>query len=106
MTSTMVEIEQDLRQILWACYDYWHRGTTPPEQRMICHYWVIDTYFNRFGTNFHQGRLRQLAKLGLLKAAYTVRGGARRYYTIPDPERVVELLTAWQLLEAGSPATV
>lgn len=98
MNEQALQTDTELQRVLWACSDYWRRGTSPPDQRMICHYWVIDPYGDRFGGTFHQGCLRRLANLGFLRQLHTVRGGGRRYYALVNPERIVELLTAWGLL--------
>jgi len=91
------DLEPDLLRVLQACYEYWSREPLPPEKRAICHSWVVDPYEKLFGGTFHQATLRTLAKLGYLVEDFTSRGGHRRYYTIPDPERVVELVKKIQV---------
>lgn len=69
-------------------------GTTssaPPHLRTICHSWVTGLYEKSFGATFHQSKLRALAGLRLLCPADTSRGGNRRYYSIPDPDRLRKL---------------
>jgi restriction system protein len=84
--------DPELLQILQACYECWSRESVPPDQRAVCHSWIAGPYEKLFGKTFHQGRLRKLARLGLLKEDYTTRGGHRRYYKIQDPARVAELI--------------
>jgi len=91
-------MDQEARQVLWACYTYWHGLTCPEDQRSICYPWVLGTYHNRFGGEFHQSVLRRLATLGFLRQGDTSRGGNRRYYTLVNPDRVAELLGEWGLL--------
>ncbi len=103
MTSLLHYVSTEQRKVLWACYDYWKRESCPPEKRAVCFYWVIDQYEKRFGGGFHQSVLRELADMGLLGRGYTVRGGSRRYYTIPDPAQVEILLAGWGLLSTSEP---
>jgi len=87
-----LEKGSELEQVLWACYEYWQHETSPPHERIICYSWVVSIYEDRFGTTFHHSKLRNLAKLGLLKEDSTSRGGRRRYYKIVEPEHVAYLL--------------
>ena len=97
MTANDIHQHAELQRVLWACYESWKGRETPLETRKITHHWVKHAYEKRFNVGFHQGKLRVLATLGFLQPAYTTRGGARRYYTIPEPQRVAELLKQWQL---------
>jgi hypothetical protein len=97
MNEQAIQNDPELQRTLWACFDYWRREEGPPAERMICHYWVIDPYRDRFGGTFHQAKLRRLANLGFLRELYTVRGGSRRDYAIANPEGVEQLLNAWTL---------
>src|SRR5438270_13489612 len=76
------------RQVLWACCECWKCHTSAPQDREVCYSWLIDRYVQRFGRAFHQSVLSELADMGFLNRGDTVRGGARRYYTIPDPAKV------------------
>src|SRR5262249_45820475 len=89
---SVFENDLELLRVLQACYENWSRESVPPEQRAVCHSWVAGPYEKLFGSTFHQGRFRTLARMGFLKEDYTSRGGHRRYYTIPDPGRVAELV--------------
>jgi len=91
--SLTLEDNPELLKILQACYECWTRSSASPEQRSICHSWIVGPYQDRFGGTFHQGKLRTLAKLGLLRDDETSRGGHRRYYTIPDPATVSQLVS-------------
>jgi hypothetical protein len=93
----------DLQRILWACYDYWQREGGSPAERMVCHYWVVDPYRDRFGGTFSQNRLRQLARLGFLQQLYAVRGGSRRYYALVNPDRIAELLAGCGIISSPAP---
>jgi hypothetical protein len=104
MNEEALRNDIELQRILWACFDYWCREDGPAAERMICHYWVVDPYRDRYGGSFSQNKLRQLANLGFLRRLYTVRGGSRRYYALVNPERTAELLADWGMIP--SPAGV
>ena len=91
-TLEQVEIAPESRQILWACLKYWETEPLAPEERSVCYSWVERLYRNRFGQTFHQSKLDQLAQSGFLEKADTSRGGNRRYYRIPDANRLRTLL--------------
>jgi len=92
-------IEQELRQVLWACFEYWKNevGASPQEQ-LICYSWVRDLYLERFGADFHQSKLGALEALGLLAKQESSRGGHRAYYRLVNPSQAHELLRGWQLV--------
>lgn len=92
-----LEKDSELQQVLWACYEYWQGETSLPHERAICYSWVVGVYEGRFGTKFHQSKLRRLVKLGFLKEDDTSRGGHRRYYKIVEPDQVAGLLRKWNL---------
>jgi len=92
-----IESNQELQRVLWACYQFWLKGQLPKEKRAICYKWVIGPYEKRFGTRFHQSKLRQLARLGFLEREEISRGGHRRYYKLVNPEIIAELLNKWHL---------
>ena len=99
MPAKEIEGNIELQQVLWACFNYWQtQESLPLQERSICFNWVIDSYKEKFGSRFHQSKLKNLVKLGFLKPADTTRGGNRRYYTIVDPDRVNELLQQWGML--------
>ena len=89
--------DPELQRILWACLAYWNTEPNPPDKRAVCYSWVARWYKDRFGETFHQSRLEQLARLGLLTKADTSRGGSRRYYQISDPAQVAEILKGCNL---------
>ena len=97
MGENEIEDDVELQRILWACYEYWHKESLPPDERIICYNWVLGIYEEKFGTKFHQSRLRRLEKPRFLKKDNTSRGGHRRYYKIADPKRVGDLLSKWNL---------
>jgi hypothetical protein len=85
MISSTMPLTNELHQVLLACKEYWESNpSVPPAQRLICYRWVLPIFQQRFGTDFHQSQLHNLAKLGYLKPAHSVRGGGRRYYTLAD----------------------
>jgi hypothetical protein len=90
----MVTLTTELRQVLRAAYECWHSSPNPPDQRSLCFEWIVVDYQRLFGGMFHQVRLRQLADLGLLVPGDLTRAGARRYYTMPDPLLVYQILTS------------
>ena len=86
-------LNTELRQILLACLDYWNAEPCAPDQRSICYSWVARRYEAMFGGSFHQTRLAQLERLGILaKDGDTSRGGDRRYWRIIDPAGLAEIL--------------
>jgi len=85
MITSSLPLPNEQRQVLQACKQYWESNpSVPPAERLICYRWVLPIYQQRFGTDFHQSQLHNLAKLGYLKPAHSVRGGGRRYYTLAD----------------------
>ena len=98
MKVNEIEGNVELQRILWACYQYWQGEPLPPHERAICYSWVVRLYEERFGTKFHQSKLRRLASLGFLQPSDVSRGGNRRYYKIVDPDKVAGLLKRWKLI--------
>ncbi len=80
--------DPELQRILLACLDYGTTQRTP--HPVICYSWVARCYEARFGGTFHQSRLQELARLGVLSEdGDTSRGEGRRYYPIiATPELV------------------
>jgi len=97
MALTEVEIAPELQRILWACLSYWDTETQAPEERSVCYSWVVRPHLERFRETFHQSKLEELARLGFLEKTDTSRGGNRRYYRIPEADRVRGLLQEWNL---------
>ncbi len=76
--------DPELQRILLACLDYGTTQRTP--QPVICYSWVARRYEAMFGGTFHQSRLQELARLGVLaKDGDTSRCEGRRYYRIIAP---------------------
>ena len=98
MSLNEIQSDLELKQVLWACYEYWQGESCSPDERVICHSWVTGPYEDRFGTKFHQSRLGRLATLGFLEPEDTAKGGHRRYYKIADPDRVKYLLKEWDMI--------
>lgn len=72
------EALNELQRIVTACLEYGNP--------VICYSWVVRLYEARYGRTFHQARLRQLERLGVLaKDGETSRRGNRRYYRIINP---------------------
>lgn len=102
MNEYAIMRDTELQRILWACFDYWSRESSPPDQRGICYSWVTGPYEDRFAATFHQSRLRELARLGFLISDDTSRGGNRRYYRLNQPERIAEMLGRLGLLPVAA----
>jgi hypothetical protein len=85
-------IDPELKRVLWACLIYWETEPAPFHERTVCYSWVARCYKNRFGVSFHQSKLEQLARLGLLTKEDTSRCGNRRYYRINEPTQLLEFL--------------
>lgn len=89
MSNTILN-DPELQRVLVACLDYGNP--------VICFSWVARRYEARFGKTFHQSRLAELARLGVLaKDGDTSRGGDRRYYRILDSAGLSELLKGCNL---------
>lgn len=99
MNAKDIENDRELQQVLWACYDFWEASQRPIHEREIFYGWIRRRYEERFGTGFHQSKLRQLASLGYLERRDTARGGSRRYYRLANPAQTREFLTRWGLLD-------
>ncbi len=97
MPTDQIENDTELQRVLWACYQYLQKESSPSHKKDICYKWVLGPYESRFGRRFHHLKLRQLAKLGFLEQEETSRAGHRRYYRLVDPERIADLLKRWQL---------
>ena len=98
MNSGEININKDIREVLWACCKYWQREDVPKKNRSIYYTWVKGPYQERFRKLFHQSKLHQLAKLVFLEPEDTSRGGNRRYYKLVKPEKINKLLEGWSLL--------
>ena len=80
MTPTLV-----LQNALLAFYAYWlSEDGLSDDQRVVCCSWADRIHRSDYGRGLHNGRLRQLARLGLLAKADASRGGSRRYYRLTD----------------------
>ncbi len=97
MISNEVLADPELQRVLSACVAYWNTMQAPSDERTICYSSVVRRYKNMFGGTFHQSRLQQLARLGLLTKDDTSRGGNRRYYKINDPTQLAEFLKGCNL---------
>jgi hypothetical protein len=99
MSSEISEIISDLelQRILIACLDYCSAESCAPTRSVICYSWVARCYETRFGGTFHQSRLAELERLGVLaKDGETSRCGDRRYYRVLDPAGLARLLNFHQ----------
>jgi len=94
MEDKIIEFDSELQRIIWACYEYWKNEILPPDNRSICFSWVLRLYTKRFGGKFHQSKLRELVRLGVLEKDDTSRAGKRRYYRIINPTRIESILKA------------
>lgn len=90
-------IDLELQRVAWACLTYWNAEPVPFDERAICYSWAARCYKNRFGRTFHQSRLQDLARLGLLAKDDASRGGNRRYYRIDNPAKLGEFLKVCNL---------
>ncbi len=71
----------ELRQVLSAIEECRRRVAGSPDW-IFCYSWIVDEYERQYGVRFHQSRLQQLAKSGLLRPDASVHGGNRRYYRL------------------------
>jgi len=97
MKPTDIENEPELQQILWACYECSQTDLVAAGEGSVCYSSMIDSYKKKFRSEFHPAKLYWLTKLGFLKQAHASRGGNRRYYTITNRDRVLQLLKKWKL---------
>src|SRR2546429_2571 len=96
--SNRILNDAELQRVLVACFDYCSTETCAPTQPIICYKWVARCYEARFAGTFHQSRLAELERLGVLaKDGDTSRGGHRRYYRILDRAGLAELLKSLNL---------
>ena len=92
MKANQVHLGPELHRVLWAVFDYWNAEPLPLEERSICYTWIVRRYQNKFDGPFHQSRLQELARLGLLEKDDAAHQGNRRYYKVSDPAQVAALL--------------
>jgi hypothetical protein len=92
LTKTDIVTNTELQRISWACLQYWNGEPLAPEDRLICYKWVKRVYQAQFGETFSPQKLGTLARLGVLTADDTSRGGNRRYYKLTNPAALANLL--------------
>jgi hypothetical protein len=97
MKQSGIDADKELQQILWACFKYWISCPLPPEERIICHHWLMRPYKEKFGTGFDWPKLEELSELGFLVSDMASKSGQSRYYSLADPVKVKELLKKWKL---------
>ena len=92
MQKTNTELDPELRQVLQIAYKFLNNNKSSESDGSFCYTWIVDQYHHEFGTKFHQSKLAQLERKGLLKKLDTARGGKRRYYTFVDPKNIAALM--------------
>jgi len=90
MTATLLTSE--LQRVLWAFHEHWKTLEASPTEREVCFEWIIGPFVERFKVPFEPARLKELAKMGLLARGDAARKRTRRFYCVPDPERLALIL--------------
>ena len=91
--------EKELKQILWACYNYWNNESKPIDERVICYAWVIKEYTHRFDRGFQESELTKLAYYGILSKVDKFQVGNRVYYKLNNPTEIKGKLLIWGLFD-------
>ena len=91
MTDTILTPE--LVRVLSAFYEHWKTLDAPLAEREVCFEWIIGPHVERFKVPFEPAQLKVLTSMGLLARGDSARRRTRRFYNIPDPERVAQILT-------------
>src|SRR5260370_33267982 len=88
----------ELQKVAQACLDYGNA--------VVCFSWVARRYRTRFGGTFHQSRLAELERLGVLrKDGDTSRGGHRRDLRRSRSARIARLLRGCNPTSTKAPMT-
>jgi len=90
-------LDQESKQVLWACLESVRQQPEALGNHELCYRWIVGRYKAKFGEAFHQVKLGQLADQGFLKRSDTTRGGNRRYYEIANPSMLTASLRQWNL---------
>lgn len=93
---TALLTDPSLQRALSACLA---SATTPqaPKPPEVCFEWANSRHETQFQTNLSKADYQRLYKLGFLVKSGSVRGGKRRYYTIPDAARLRLVISGFGL---------
>jgi hypothetical protein len=91
--------EKELKQVLWACYNYWDNESKPVDKRVICYAWAAKEFKNRYDKAFNESDLDKLAELGILAAVEKSRGDNKKYYRLNNPSEIKGKLLIWGLYD-------
>jgi hypothetical protein len=91
--------EKELKQVLWACYNYWDNESKPVEERIIAYAGVVKEYKNRYDKTFNQSELKRLADYGIISVVDKPRGGNQVYYALNNPSEIKGKLLIWGLFD-------
>ncbi|MGB7537853.1 MAG: hypothetical protein WBM17_04880 [Anaerolineales bacterium] len=95
MSIDAIVNEKELKQVLWACYNYWDNESKPVDKRVICYAWVAKEYKNRYDAGFDESDLEKLADQGILTAVEKSRGDNKNYYKLNNPSEIKGKLLIW-----------
>jgi hypothetical protein len=93
----MKELDNELKKILWACYEYWQKTPQCPEGKVVRYKWINRIYKEKFGEEFNQLKLKKLIKLGFLQKDDTYSEDRKPYYKIINSAELENLLKEWNL---------
>lgn len=99
MSIEAIANEKELKQVLWACYNYWDNESKPVEKREICYAWVNKEYKKRYDKEFNESELTRLADHGIISATDKTRGSNRVFYTLTNPSEVKGKLLIWGMFD-------
>lgn len=99
MAIDAIANEKELKQVLWACYNFWDNESKPVDKREICYAWVKKEFKKRFDREFDQSELTRLADHGILSATEKSRGSNRVFYCLNNPPEVRGKLLIWGLFD-------
>jgi hypothetical protein len=91
--------EKELKQVLWACYNYWDNESKPVDKRIICYKWILKEFKNRYDKEFDESEIIKLVNHGILSVVEKTRGDKQVYYKLNNPSEVREKLMIWGILD-------
>ena len=99
MSLEEIANEKELKQVLWACYNYWDNVSKPVDERAFSYAGIVKEYKNRYDKEFDQSELRKLADFGIISVVGKARGGNREQYSLNNPSEVKGKLLIWGLFD-------
>jgi hypothetical protein len=99
MSIEEIANEKELKQVLWACYNYWDNEAKPVDERLISYAGVVKEYKNRYDKEFNQSELKKLADYGIIAAEEKSKGGNRVNYKLNNPSEIKGKLLIWGLFD-------